>query len=261
MAYHPVDMGEEDRAERRRRERDRRRGLAYLGIEPSAQERWSPMEAAAGEGEVLVYGPIVSEDEAAWYAEYFADETLVSAARFRAALADIAGDVVVRINSPGGLVWEAASMHTALIERRRAGDTVSVTVDGLAASAAAVVMIAGVRIEIAALGAVMLHRGWAVQVGSAEDMAAMAETLDQIDLANAALYAPRMSMTPEQVLAELAEERWYIAQEAVDAGLVDGIVSPSMDRSAASSAPGASMARSRLARLTALFGGGAAPGA
>lgn len=253
MAYHLVDMGEEGRAERRRRERDRRRGLAYLGVEPSAQERWSPMEAAAGEGEILVYGPIVSEDEAAWYEEYFADETLVSAARFRAALAEINGNVLVRINSPGGLVWEAASMHTALVERRRAGDTVSVMVDGLAASAAAVVMIAGERIEISALGAVMLHRGWAVQVGSSQDMTAMAETLDQIDRANSALYAPRMDLTAEQVLAEIADERWYVAQEAVDAGLADGIISPAMDRSAA--APGAAMRRSRLARLTALFGG------
>ena len=70
------------------------------------------------------------------------DDLVVSARTFREALNKITGDVTVRINSPGGDAWEGSAIYQALVERRNSGAKVSAVVDGLAASAASMVMMA-----------------------------------------------------------------------------------------------------------------------
>ena len=236
---------------------ERRRALAYLGVEPSAQERWlqSQMDAAAADGEILVYGPIVPEDEAAFSREIWGDESVVSAVSFRAALNAISGPALVRINSPGGVAWEAAAIHGAIVERRNRGADVRCCVDGLAASAAAVVMVGGSRILCSALGSVMLHRAQALTYGHAGDMRAMADMLDGLDRSNAALFAPRLGMSADGVIEEIADERWYTAEEAVTAGLVDEIITAGDDGGGGADAD-ADILTSRTVRLAALFGAG-----
>ena len=94
----------------------RLRALALVDIVPSVAARWTEapaLTAQAGEGEVLVYGPIVSDLDAAFIQEFLGVEA-VTGAGFRTALNAIAGDVTVRINSPGGDVHEASNMLTAL---------------------------------------------------------------------------------------------------------------------------------------------------
>lgn len=103
------------------------------------------VEASADEATIYVYGPI----DAYWG---------VSAADFCRELAAIsAKKIVLRINSPGGDVFEARAMMTALREK---GAEIVAKIDGLAASAATALALAADRVEIADGGFYMIHQAW-----------------------------------------------------------------------------------------------------
>ena len=149
----------------------------------------------------------------------------MTGADFRAALDAVAGDVTVRINSPGGDVHEAANMLTALQERRSSGAAVHVIVDGLAASAVSFLLLAGTDVRIAALGTVMIHE-MAVSVHAATEQG-LTNVLAFVSRKNremAALYATRMKQSADAVRALLATERFYSAEEAVEGGLADEVI-------------------------------------
>ena len=97
---------------------------ALLGITATVRDRWDGLKVsqqAAGEGEVMLYGPIVPGIEGAFVSEFLGDDLVVSARSFREALNKVDGDVTVRINSPGGDAWEGSAIFQALIERRNSG--------------------------------------------------------------------------------------------------------------------------------------------
>lgn len=209
------------------------RGLAMLGIPHTAQKKWREVWAqevavqkAAGAGEVLVYGPIVSAQEEAWIQEFYGDEVVVSDVKFREQLKAIEGSVVVRINSPGGEVWAASSMLTALMERRNGGDQVVAIVDGLAASAASLVMLGGEKIRLSPLASIMVHQAHGFEYGTASDFREMADFLDKSNREVAGVYAKRMGTTAAKLLTEWGKDtdQWYSASEAVESGLADEIV-------------------------------------
>ena len=129
---------------------------------------------------------------------------MVSAQIVRARLNEIDGDVTARINSPGGSWFEASAIHAALVERRNAGDDVRVVIDGLSASAGALVMLAGSDIRIAAMGSVMIHKAWAVDVGNADDFRAAADVMDQHDAEQARMLGERLGKGVDDVMALLA---------------------------------------------------------
>ena len=170
----------------------------------------------------MLYGPMVDEFEASCFNEMVDNDMMTSSQQFMARLNAIEGDVTVRINSPGGSVFEAAAIHAALVERRNAGDDVNVRIDGLAASAAAFVMLAGSDIQIAAMGQMMIHRGWMWTTGNADDLRSAAVDLDAMDADYIGLLNTRLGKTADETLELLRAETWYTATEAVEAGLADG---------------------------------------
>lgn len=144
----------------------------------------------------------------------------VSAVEFREAL-DSLGDVeelVVRINSPGGEVSEGNAMHNALVDHPA---RVRVVVDGMAASIASIVAMAGDHIEMNRGAEMMIHNSWMVTVGDTAVLAKDSNLLGRLDRVAADIYAARAGGTREEWLAAMAEETWYLGQEAVDAGLAD----------------------------------------
>lgn len=147
----------------------------------------------------------------------------VSAKEFASALdalPDTVTDLQLHISSPGGDVFEGLAMLNLLRQHPAA---VTVTVDGLAASAASFVMMAGTRIRIAENAEVMLHDAFGLVVGNAAEMRDMAANLDRVSDNIAAAYATRGG-TPEQWREVMRTETWYSAQEAVDAGLADEVL-------------------------------------
>ena len=208
---------------------NKKRLLAHLGIVASAAGRWIKAEdegkpsSAAGDNEILLYGPLVSDSEVSFYREWLGDDSVVSGSMFRERLNALTGDVVLRINCPGGCVHEASTIVNAIIERRNGGDAVDAIVDGMAASGGGVVMVACEQVTISPMGSVMIHKAWGFQVGNADDFRSMAELLDIKDKQMTNLYSKRMNVSDDKILDMMAKEQWFGAEEALAVGLVDAV--------------------------------------
>ncbi len=129
-----------------------------------------------------------------------------------------ASTIHLRINSPGGDVFEARAMKTAL-EQHRA--KVVAHIDGLAASAASFLMLAADEIEISEGAFVMIHQPWTFAVGSADELRASAAVLDKVGLAIVGDYVRRTGKSEDEVLAWMRAETWLTADEAVENGFCD----------------------------------------
>lgn len=146
----------------------------------------------------------------------------ISAKSVADALAGInpAATLHVRVNSPGGDVFEARAIKTLLEERP--GNTV-VHVDGLAASAATTIAMAGDEIVMADGSYFMIHNAWSIALGNKADMTAMAALLEKMDGTIAADYAARTGKGVEEIAALMDAETWMTASEALAAGFVNRI--------------------------------------
>lgn len=121
----------------------------------------------------------------------------------------------VRINSPGGDVFEGRAIATAIAQFR--GKTIA-HIDGLAASAATSVANACGEIEIVSAAFYMIHNAWTFAYGNKNDLRTTAELLDKIDNSLVNDYAKRTGAKAEQIVEWMNAETWFTAQEAVDNG-------------------------------------------
>lgn len=147
--------------------------------------------------------------------------TGVSAKAFAEDLNAIDTDEIhLRINSPGGDVFEGIAMLNAL---RRHSAKVTVYVDGLAASAASIVAMGGDEVVMARNAELMIHDAWGVAIGNADDMAKMHEDLNRASDNLASAYADRAGGSINQWRKAMKAETWYSDKEAVAAGLADRV--------------------------------------
>jgi ATP-dependent protease ClpP protease subunit len=166
-------------------------------------------QASAREIEVLLYGDVGQD----WFGDGNA------AVDMQAILADNpAARVKLRINSSGGDVFEGVAMHALL--SRHAGP-VDVSVDGLAASAASLVAMAGNTVEISQGAMIMVHNASAMAVGNAAEIDSTVALLRKVDAEMAAIYAKRSGQSVVDVQSAMDAETWYTAAEAVEFGLAD----------------------------------------
>ncbi len=137
-------------------------------------------------------------------------------------LAAAAGDLEIHVNCPGGDVFEGIAIYNALSQRQ---GTVSVIVDGLAASAASFITQAASpgQMTVAKTASMMIHDAFGMGIGNAVDMRALADLLDQQSDNIAGIYADRSGKPVAQWRAAMRAETWYVGQEAVDAGLADTV--------------------------------------
>jgi ATP-dependent Clp endopeptidase proteolytic subunit ClpP len=168
------------------------------------------VQASAGDGPALIH----LYDEIGFFGVWPADVV--------AALSDVKGDVEVRLNSPGGSVFDGLTIYNTLREHP---GSVRVVVDGLAASAASFIAMAADpgQLEVTPNGTVMIHEAWGGCVGSAADMRATADVLEQQTGNIAAIYAERGGRSAAEYRALMAAETWAVGQEAVDLGLADRV--------------------------------------
>lgn len=132
------------------------------------------------------------------------------------------GPINVRLNSPGGDVFDGVAIHSLLA---RHPGTVTVYVDGLAASAASFIMLAGDRIVSARNAFVMIHDAMTGTYGNGGTHRESADLLDKVSENIADMYAERAGEDVEywrNLMTEKGEDgTWYTGQEALEAGLVD----------------------------------------
>lgn len=120
--------------------------------------------------------------------------------------------ITLHINSPGGDVFDGAAIFNLLSKHKA---EVIVEVDGMALSAASVVMCAGDSIKMAANAMVMIHDPWTIAMGSADDMRKAAELLDKVKQTIVDVYVARTANKADQVTKWMAAETWFSADEAV----------------------------------------------
>lgn len=176
---------------------------------------------AVDEAEIFLYDAIVSDEiEAEWWGG-------VAAAPFVKALRAIDASVIhLRINSPGGSVFAARAMETALREHKA---KVVVHIDGLAASAASFIAMAGDEIVMAKGAMMMIHKGWTFAMGNADEMHATGDLLDKLDGTLVQTYADRTKQSAEQLAEWMAAETWFTADEAVENGFADRVADGKAD--------------------------------
>ena len=149
----------------------------------------------------------------------------VSAKGFIAELGALPEGVPVdlRLNSPGGSVFDAVAIYNAL---KRHEGTVTVWIDGIAASAASYVAMAGDEIVMPENAFMMIHDPSGMVMGTAADMRDMAGTLDKIAASMLRGYASRSGKPEAEIAALLAAETWLSAAEALEAGLATRLAEP-----------------------------------
>lgn len=187
---------------------------------------WQVKNEVNGNSEILLYGPIAGESS------WWGDE--VTPRSFAEDLESLGGkDVTVRINSGGGDVFAAHAIHNQLVAYK---GRVTVVIDGLAASAATIIAVAGDRIIMPANALFMIHNpaiGLSDYYG-ADELLKTAEALNTIKGSIVAAYRKRCKASAEELAAMMDAETWMGAAECLEKGFVDeiqGSVSPVLNGS------------------------------
>lgn len=161
---------------------------------------------STGNSELILEGEIASDS-------WWGDEATPK--EFRDELNKHTGPITVRINSPGGDVFAGVSMYNALLEY---SGEVTVKIDGLAASVASLVAMAGDNIVMLPGAMMMVHQPWTIAMGNADDMKEVADMLEKIGGSITAIYAARTGLSEERVTELLKAETWMDGPNAVELG-------------------------------------------
>jgi ATP-dependent Clp protease protease subunit len=174
-------------------------------------KRWYDFRAQAKGAEIVIYDEIGAFGTPA---KAFLDELK--------ALGPVA-ELTVRINSPGGAVFDGVAIYNAL---KRHDAAITVWVDGIAASIASVIAMAGDEIVVPENAMLMLHDPSGLVMGTATDMRGMAEALDRMKAGMVAAYRDKCGRDDAEIEALMAAETWLSAQEALELGLADRVEAP-----------------------------------
>lgn len=135
-------------------------------------------------------------------------------------------DVLFHVNSPGGMVTEGLAIYNTI---RNYSGNVTMRIEGMAASAASFVMLAGNTVEVEPSAMVMIHDAWDISIGPASEHRKTADVLDKASNNLARIYNTKAGGTVEDWRAAMIEETWYVGQEAIDAGLADTLTTATDD--------------------------------
>ncbi|WP_147565138.1 head maturation protease, ClpP-related [Clostridium tyrobutyricum] len=165
------------------------------------------------EGELLLYGDI---SDSTWWG----DE--ITPKNFKEEL-DSLGDIKtlnVYINSGGGDVFAGQAIYSML---KRDDATVNVYIDGLAASIASIIAMAGDNVKMPKNAMLMVHNPWSFGMGNANDFRKLADDLDKVRESMISVYEDKTGMEKESIVELLDAETWMTAEEALEFGFADEI--------------------------------------
>lgn len=224
-----------------------RRSRTASAVPDSAARSWyvikRPSDNAAAAAAAAAADPAQAPAETATRVDIYDEIGYwgVSAKDFVNELRALSGALDVHLNSPGGEVFDGVAIYQALKDHP---GTVTVTVDSLAASAASFIAMAGDTIIMGRNAMMMIHNASGIAMGTASELRAYADLLDRVTSNIADVYAQKTGKPASTWLGAMADETWYSAQEAVDAGLAD-MVAP--DPSASTGGTTDSLANDPLA--------------
>jgi len=166
-----------------------------------------------GEPAVLVLNGEISDET------WFGDE--VTPKLFRADLDKCQGDISVWINSPGGDVFAAAQIYNMLMDYPH---NVTVKIDGLAASAASVIAMAGTEVQMSPVAMMMIHNPMTVAIGDSAEMQKASAMLDEVKESIMNAYEIKTGLSRTKISHLMDAESWFNAKKAVELGFADKIL-------------------------------------
>jgi len=165
------------------------------------------------EGRTLYLDGAIAEET------WFGDE--VTPKQFKAELLNGEGDITVWINSPGGDVFAATQIYNMLMDYK---GKVTVKIDGIAASAASVIAMAGEEVLISPAGLIMIHNPMTIAFGDAEEMERAISMLSEIKESIINAYELKTGLSRARLSHFMDAETWFNAKKAVELGFADGIL-------------------------------------
>lgn len=172
-------------------------------------------------GELILTGEVLLDDYVVWMWE---EDVFFNPALVRSALALMPdGPITVRINSHGGHTSAGEAIRSMIAERDRTKGAVTMIVEGVAMSAASLILMGASRRLMTSGSLLMIHNPSGGAWGEADDLRKQADVLDLIANVFAGVYADASGQTAEAVLAIMAAETWYGPDEAVAAGFAHAV--------------------------------------
>jgi len=181
---------------------------------------WKQIKNETSEDEVIervleFYGTIAEES-------WFDDD--ITPAMFRDELFSGSGPVTIFLNSPGGDCFAASQIYTALMEYK---GPVTVKIDGIAASAASVIAMAGTEVLMAPTSMMMIHNPATIAMGDHKDMEAAIDMLSEVKESIINAYELKTSQSRKILSKMMDEETWMNAKKCVEMGFADGMIEDS----------------------------------
>lgn len=171
-------------------------------------------------GKIDIKGYIVSNDDREFYDFYGMTSTYPKMVQ-DAIANDKDEEITLNIASNGGDVFAASEIYTML---RDSGKRIVVNIQGLAASAASVISMAGDTVRISPTAHIMIHKASSGFVGNSDDMEHQSVVLNSIDESIALAYEMKTGLKQSELLDLMAKETWLNAKTAVDKGFADEIM-------------------------------------
>lgn len=131
------------------------------------------------------------------------------------------GPISVWINSPGGDVFAAAQIYNMLMDYPY---DVTVKIDGLAASAASVIAMAGTTVEMSPVAMTMIHNPATIAIGDSEEMKKAVKMLDEVKESIMNAYEIKTGLARDKISKLMDAESWFNAKKAVELGFADKIL-------------------------------------
>lgn len=165
------------------------------------------------EGRTLYFDGYIAQDS------WFDDD--ITPKQFKSELTNSEGDIVVWLNSPGGDVFAASQIYNMLKEYN---GKVTVKIDGIAASAASVIAMAGSEILMSPVAMMMIHNPATVIFGEASDLQSGIDMLSEVKESIINAYEQKTSLSRNKISKMMDAETWFSAQKAVELGFADKVL-------------------------------------
>ena len=167
------------------------------------------------EGHILTLSGAVRKK--AWYDDE--NTEFINMESVSNSLEGVTGDVIIRLNSGGGDVFEGIEIYNYL---KNLENKIIIEVTALAASAASIIAMAGDEIKMCTGSTMMIHEASTIAFGTKSDIQKVLNSLETIDESIVSIYAERTNTDIETVKGWVEEETWFTADEAIEVGLADG---------------------------------------
>lgn len=198
-------------------------GPQTAGAEPV--KFWNIASTGDDSGEILLYGDVLSRQPVDWWTGEPEPGLYITPEGFLEDLEAVKGksNITIKINSCGGDLYTGIAIHNAI---KGLSGTKTVIVEGIAASAASVIMCAGDEVQVYPGSMVMIHgvSGLLFDYYNLQDLKRLQKDFDSSERAIAEIYHAKTGLGVDQLRGMMARETWMVGQEAIDNGFADTLL-------------------------------------